>query len=195
MIEILKNVKIDAKYFTNEQLDYIKTQLIYVMDFFDIKKISKPTFIKIFNNKEEFRNEINKLTKMTDLQEWSVGMAINEKKYDSNYILELSLDNQKEIEMHKDKTIDDFIKTIIHEFVHICHTQYTDYNYPEDTWISEGIATYLSNQYEDAIKDVELEKIFGEDIVPYKNYRFIFNYIFDNYTKKNIMKLLNRKVK
>ena len=191
MIEIIKNVKIDDQYFIKEQLYYIKTQMIYVMNFFDIKEISKPTFIEIFNNKDEFRKKAFSLSKTKELPDWAVGISINGKNYDANYILELSLVEQKKIDYHKDKTIEDFMKTIIHEFVHLCHTQYTNYIYPEDVWISEGIATYLSNQYEDATYNKKLKNIFGEDIVPYKNYRVIFNYIFDNYSKEDIMKLLN----
>ena len=191
MKELIKNVYIDENYFSKEQLDYIKKQFLYVMNFFNIKEINKPTYIKIFNNRENFKRMVFSSTKTKKLPKWSIGISINEKEYDKNYILELSLEEQKKIEYHKDKTIDDFIKTIIHEFVHVCHTQYTNYNYPEDTWVSEGIATYLSNQYSDVSYTDELEEIFSENVVPYQNYRNVFNYVFENYSKEDILKLLN----
>ena len=190
-MEIIKNVYVDENYFTSDQLNFIKNQILSIMNFFDIKEINKPTYIKIFNDRNQFKKEIFSISKLDELPDWSVGMAINERKYDKNYILELSLEEQKKIKYHKDKTMDDFIKTIVHEFVHICHTEYTNYNYPEDTWISEGIATYLSNQYSDANYTKEFEEIFSENVVPYENYRKVFNYIFENYSKEDILKLLN----
>ena len=189
MKELIKNVYIDNDYFKNEQLEYIKEQMLNILDFFDIEEIKKPTFIKIFNNIEEFRSEALKLSKFDSLPEWSVGISVNMKEYDSNYILELSLEEQRKIEYHKNKTLEGFIKTIIHEFVHTCHLQYNN-NTELDVWINEGIATYLSNQCENLEYTKEFEEIFSENVVPYQNYRKVFDYVFENYSKQDILKLL-----
>ena len=190
MKELIKNVYIDENYFKEEQLDYIKKQFISIMNFFNIKKLNKPTIIKIFDNIEKFRSEALKLSKFDSLPHWAIGMSVNMKEYDVNYILELSFEEQKKIDYHKDKTLEEFIKTIIHKFVHTCHSQYKN-NVELDAWINEGIATYLSNQCENLEYSREFEEIFSEDVVPYQNYRNVFNYVFENYSKEDILKLLN----
>ena len=111
------------------------------------------------------------------------------KEYDTNYILELSLEEQRKIQYHKNKTLEEFIKTIIHEFVHTCHSQHKN-NTELDTWINEGIATYLSNQCENEKYTNKYEDIFSENVVPYQNYRKVFEYVFENYSKEDILKLL-----
>ena len=49
--------------------------------------------------------------------------------------------------IHKDNTEEDYLKIILHELVHIIHSIYCNRNYPEE-WLWEGIACYLSNQYD-----------------------------------------------
>ena len=54
-----------------------------------------------------------------------------------------------------------------------------------------GIATYLANQYPNSEYTVSIDDVFGYDEVPYQNYRCLYNYIFENYSYDDIMKLLN----
>ena len=185
--------------YSNEEVDKniikrLKFEMLKVMDFFKLSEINKKVDIRIWDNITDFRKECEKLSGY-ELPFWAVGMARNEKDEEYNYIDKLSLEEQKKIDYHKNATLDDFIKSIVHEFVHVCHTQFCDYDYPEEPWVSEGIATYLANQYPNSEYTVSINEVFGYDEVPYQNYRCLYNYIFENYSYDDIMNLLNSDLK
>ena len=194
-VKIIDNVTL----YCNDNIDesiikQLRFEMLKVMDFFKLKEINKKVNIRIWDNITDFREECEKLSGY-ELPFWAVGMARNEKDEEYSYIDKLSLVEQKKIDYHKDATLDDFIKSIVHEFVHVCHTQFCDYNYPEEPWVSEGIATYLANQYPNSEYTVSINEVFGYDEVPYQNYRCLYNYIFENYSYDDIMKLLNSDLK
>ena len=67
-------------------------------------------------------------------------------KDDKNMIVVLDYSDYKYTD-HKNETYDLYIKTIIHEFVHVMHSIACKHNYPDkELW--KGIAVYLSNQYD-----------------------------------------------
>lgn len=190
-IKIVENVIL----YTNDDIDtkiidIIRFKMLNVMKFFQIDNMSKKVIIRIWNDREEFKNVVCKLEGYDDLPLWAVGNARNEKNEDICYIDKLSLAETKKIEYHKDATLTDFINSIVHEFVHICHTIFCSYNYPDKIWITEGIATYLSDQYPNCDLNVSKEELFGKKVVTYENYRFLYNYIFENYSYEEILSLL-----
>lgn len=185
--------------YSNEEVDKniikrLRFEMLKVMEFFKLSEINKKVDIRIWDNITDFRKECEKLSGY-ELPFWAVGMARNEKDEEYSYIDKLSLEEQKKIDYHKNASLDDFIKSIVHEFVHVCHTQFCDYDYPEEPWVSEGIATYLANQYPNSEYTVSINEVFGYDEVPYQNYRCLYNYIFENYSYDDIMKLLNSDLK
>lgn len=189
--KIIDNVTL----YSNEKIDKnvikkLRFEMLKVMEFFKLKELNKKVNIRIWDNSADFREECEKLSGY-ELPFWAVGMARNEKDEEYSYIDKLSLEEQKKIDYHKNATLDDFIKSIVHEFVHVCHTQFCNYDYPEEPWVSEGIATYLSNQYPDSDYTVSIDKVFGYDEVPYQNYRCLYNQIFQSYSYDDILKLLN----
>lgn len=96
----------------------------------------------------------------------------------------------KKIETYENETIDDLKKTIVHEFVHICHNQFCNYTFVKDEFIKEGIATFLANQYEDAQLTEDIGEIINGKFVSYNNYRYIFNILMKNCNLEEIRKIL-----
>ena len=168
----------------------IKLKMMKVMNFFKISNMSKKFIIRIWNDKNEFKDAVCKLNGYDDLPFWTVRSVRNEKNEDICYIDKLSLSETRKINYHKNTTLTNFINSIVHEFVHICHTLFCNYNYPDKYWVIEGIVTYLSDQYPDCTCNVSKEELFGDKEVPYENYRFLYNYIFENYSYEDILELL-----
>lgn len=193
----MKEIKIMDNIFlyTNNDIDLrisntLSSKMMKVMIFFKIDNMKKKVMIRIWDDKNEFKDAVCKLNGYDDLPFWAVGSARNEKNEDICYIDKLSLNETRKIDYHKDTTLTDFINSIVHEFVHICHTIFCNYKYPDKYWITEGIATYLADQYPNCTCNVSKEELFGDKEVPYENYRFLYNYIFENYSYEDILELL-----
>ena len=191
-IKIMDNIYLYTNNVINSKvIDDIKLKMMKeVMNFFKIDNMKKKVMIRIWDDKNEFKDAVCKLNGYDDLPFWAVGSARNEKNEDICYIDKLSLNETRKIDYHKDTTLTDFINSIVHEFVHICHTIFCNYKYPDKYWITEGIATYLSGQYPACSCNVSKEELFGDKEVPYENYRFLYNYIFENYSYEDILELL-----
>lgn len=183
--------KCDEKYI-DTIIDYFISSYSKVLNFFDLSKLDKKLRIKLWNNAEDFRNKLEELTGY-EIPHWSTGMAKNDKEDSCSRIDHLSLCEINKIEYHKYDTINELKKGIVHEFVHICHTQFCNYNYPTQAFITEGVATYLANQYENAQQTVPLSKITSDEFVEYSNYRFLFNKILKEYNNDELKELLSGK--
>ena len=173
-------------------IKYFKSNYLKVMKFFNLQKLEKPLIIKIYNNYEKFKKQcaIDNNISTSDIPFYAIGYAKDEKEDSISYINELSLSETKKIDYFKDKTLDSFNRGLIHEFVHICHFQMCDYNFNGEEWISEGIATYLANQYENQKFTASLEEIKNHKTVEYHNYRALFDIIIDNYSHEEVIDIL-----
>ena len=58
----------------------------------------------------------------------------------------LAFDEYKKTQQHKNDSLEDFQKIVIHEFVHICHNQLITNRYGYSFIMGEGLATYLADQ-------------------------------------------------
>lgn len=110
-----------------------------ILSFFKIKKLSKPLYIKIFDNIEDYSK-----TRNNEISPSSVGNThLDGEKYE---ILILSFKEIIKRKGHDNHNIDYIWKLIMHEFTHVCHME-TNNLYNSLTWVKEGIAICLSNQY------------------------------------------------
>ena len=79
--------------------------------------------------------------------------------------------------------------------MHACHQKYTN-NAKLPAWLSEGLATTISHQYDnkELSFDASLEQMLngGTD---YKNYHTMFSYALKKYGRKYILDLLKNKKK
>lgn len=191
--EINNEIKIiyneSDKTYIKEIISYFKENYLAIMNFLDIKKFNKLIVIKFWNKKEEFINEIKKITG-EDIPFWVIASTKNNKSDLVSRIDLLSLKEIKKIEYHKNETIENLKKTILHEFVHICHDVFCNYSPPKEIWIKEGLATYFANQYENAKLNATIKQIKNNEYVDYNNYRYLFNLLFDKLNQKEILELL-----
>ena len=104
----------DNENLNNQQkiFNALNENLSRIMSFFEIKKISKSITVCIHSDLEEWRNFFNSLG--SQYQDYVVGCAWEGK------IDVLAFEEYQKTQMHKDDSFDDFLKVVIHEFVHIC---------------------------------------------------------------------------
>lgn len=175
--------------YMNEVVLYFKDNHESVMQFFNKSSLNKPLVITIWDNKEEFKKEMSRLSGIEDIPDWSIGMANSKMDNKINRIDCLDLERIREISYHSDKTIDDMKKLVVHEFTHICCDEYTNYDENIPFWVQEGVAVYLSGQHDNAELTVPIDDIKNDNMVPYQNYRYIFNKVVDNYSKEEVLGL------
>ena len=127
-----------------------------ILDFWEIQKLENYVEIRIFSDLEEWKKFYESFER-GPYQDYIIGCA------DGSKIYVLAYDEYKKTNVHKNDTVEDFQKIIIHEFVHICQNQIST---PESTpsfIMGEGLATYLADQpYNHDIKiDYPKEDIFN----------------------------------
>lgn len=192
-IEILYN-ECDKRYI-DDIINFFKLHYKDVMSFFNIKKLDKKVVIRIWDNFDMFKIELKNITG-DEIPFWTTGSAKNDKNDMNSRIDYLSLKEIIKIDYHKDETIDDLKKGILHEFVHICHSQSCNYHYPKEYFLTEGVATYLAHQYDNCNLSVPIKTILDDiEYVEYKNYRFLFNKLLEIYSHEDILNILNNKKK
>ena len=176
----------------NKDVVYICSQLENksneITNFFDLKDVK--VNVKIFDDLDEFRNLIKKharhLLESGSVPLWVCGVSINSNIYT------LTLSEYRRTKSHQNDTLDDLIKLILHEFTHACFQKIN--NQRSYAWLSEGLATTLSHQYDNknCSFDATLEDII--DGTPnYANYYLMFKYVLSAYGKEYILKLINNK--
>ena len=169
----------------------LKDKYLDIMHFFNLERLERKVFIKLWDNLNEYRNFFNERMKEYNkkVPEWEVGRSIS--NFEECRIDLLNLEETKKCRGHQNDTIDSLIKVCIHEFVHTCH--YT-YNGNEDsmTWFSEALATNLSNQYENLYFNCSLNDIL-DGKANYINYYSMGKYLIDNCDKNYILELAKNK--
>ena len=185
MVKELKYIIIE---YTDKDLEYIddickeidsKSQEI--IDFFEIDKFDNKVHVKIFDDIKDFREFYTNFYN-EEPKKWACGFASD---YD---VYTLSLSEYKKSYSHENATILDLIRLVLHEFTHVVHSKRNDNL--ECKWLREGLATYLSGQYEDAneIKCTYDKLLNG---CSYTNYKVMFEYVFNTYGKEYILKLID----
>ena len=157
-----------------------------IMNFFNLDNLEKKITIKLWNNVTDFRNYTkNKLN--IDEEEWVVARTY----YTDKEIHILTLEERKKCKGHSKDNIENMLKCLIHEFVHICHSTYSKKTL---RWYGETLAIILSNQYNnyELYINCTLDELLN-GYVDYINYYTIGKYLFDTYDKEYILKLLKDK--
>ena len=135
-----------------------------ILDFWGIEKLANHVNIKIYSEMDDWIKFYEEKSG-SKYQDYIVGCA------DGPNIYVLAFDEYKKTQQHKNDSLEDFQKIVIHEFVHICHNQLiTD---PEKTSfiMGEGLATYLADQgYNHDIKiDYPKYSLFSNDLFSLTN--------------------------
>lgn len=190
-----------AKYTYNEEdkdlikgLDeYINKDAEDIYSFFDPTLERKKAEIHIIPTKEEYDNIVKKRRNVDIVPKWDIGNT------GEGIITFVSLNDYNNTEhacILKDynKAIDDYNKTIVHEYVHFVSILYKKKNNIGKSlkYLDEGIAQYLSHQRDNLKRDFHYSL---EDILEskscYMGYYLMVKYILDNYGKEYYLKLLS----
>lgn len=144
MKQIYKNefftIFTDKENLNNQQqiFDALNDNLARIMSFFEVEKLSKTITVCIHTDIEEWKNYFNSMG--SQYEDYVVGCAWEGK------IDVLAFEEYQKTQVHKNDNFDDFLKVVIHEFVHICHQEIQP-DFSKVTWfIGEGLATYLADQ-------------------------------------------------
>lgn len=180
--------------YTESDLEYIEEIIKYLeyyykvlLNFFGIEKLNNKVKIKMWDSLTNFRETFKEVYKK-EADDWTCGFSYNDPNL--SRIDVLSLKERRKTKGHNESTSIDLRKVIIHELVHTCHMQYCNYIYPLK-YVGEGLATYLSNQYQGRVKAFKcsLEQLLTNEVVGYDNYCFFMEYIINNYSHDYVLKL------
>ena len=164
--------------------EFLIANIKSITDFFEFNKNLIIT-IKIFDSKKSLDNYVvsNLSFKLDD---YVVGL-INS---DDDTILCCSYNDYYNT-FNKNESFIDYKKMILHECVHILHTYYMSkdnlYFYK---YLWDGIASYLTNQYEECnIENVKVENVLN-DKVSYRVYFSIIKKIIKKYGLEKLKEIL-----
>jgi hypothetical protein len=190
--------------YTDKDLNYIEEIAKFVeskskeiIAFFDIKRIEPKIKIYLYDSLTKFREKYIELgLNLTDksiVPLWVCGFTFNDTE-----IYTLCLEEYRKTRSHEKDNIGDLEHLILHEFVHSCYWYYikNQSNYKYMAWLSEGIATTISHQYDDEKLsfNASLEEM-QNGCQNYSNYYAMFTYVFKKYGKVYILDLINDSAK
>lgn len=174
--------------YIDKLVEELEDKYLNIMEFFNLQRLEHTVNIKIWNNLEEYRNYFSKKINRK-IPNWEVARATinkNESRIDL-----LSLKERVKCEGHQEDNLDNLLKVIIHEFVHICHITYNNYRCSM-VWFGEGLATNLSNQFTKSEINCSLDDILNGK-AQYINYYSMVKYLLDNFSKDYILGLAKDK--
>ena len=155
-------MKIELSNFTIEydkEIDYmsniistLENHTIEILEFFELEKLSQKKKVVIFTDREKYKKHLLPFVK--EFKEWMCADT-----YDGNINL-LEMSEARKSKEHEDMDMDEFIKCILHEFVHSCQQEWNE-NSKGVSWYWEALATNLSNQdYSPvSLEDCDFEKL------------------------------------
>lgn len=191
--------KKESKYFQlvytkkdNEYIDelfsYVEKESKNITLFFGLESFEEKVSIKLFDDLNSFRDACSEVKGGAKVPLWLCGLSF--RKNGKNHIYSLCLDEYKKTDGHNNCSLENFKQLITHEFVHACHRTYTNIKLP--IWLGEGLATFLSHQYDgsELLFNATLEQIIKGG-ANYINYYTMFSYALNKYGKYYVLKLLN----
>lgn len=158
-----------------------------IINFFCFEKLEPKVRVRLWPNLEKFR-EFATYCLQKEVQESSCGFVHKENE---TLIVEiLSLQMLINTKHHEQYTINDLVTLILHEFAHACHFAFS--NEDSYTWLFEGLATFLSQQYDTIEYNflVTLEDIIYGDNIDYRIFYTMFYYVYNTYGKEYIYSLI-----
>lgn len=195
MIKELKYITLE---YTNKDIEYIEELTNHleketerIVTFFNIKKFENKVKIKLYDNIDTFREDVNKIIKR-NVPDWMCGLSFN-KEENIECIYALSLEELKKAEGHNNANLIYLEQVILHEFIHSCNSIVS--KKLEVIWFVEGLATYISGQINNKeilfTNDMTLDKMIDMNQgINYINYYSLFKYTYETYGYDYIMKLL-----
>lgn len=178
---------VDIDYY-DELIDYIIANEKNIFDFFGLNNLQEKCTIKIMEY-ESFREYLKKC--YGRVYDYIRGTTDGRTKT----IRILSVDDQRKYTTHKNSTIEETFKMLLHEIVHICHDAIND-DYNQTIWFREGIATNLSGQKYNVVDLTNCDfEVLKNDFLNFGSGNYnaaytIVNYILKNYEREKLLKLV-----
>lgn len=173
------------KEYISDLISYFDDRKTDIFKFFGIEKLSKKLIISLYDSIDKYAEYRN-----YNLSLASVG---NMDVLDDNYYLNiLSYKEFIKRKGHENDNLDYMFKTLLHEFIHICHEE-IDSCRNSLIWIREGVAIFLSNQYEELnykVDSCSIDDLLNNKRVWYINYYSLVKYAFDKYGIDYVKKLV-----
>lgn len=179
--------------YIDAMINYIEQISQEIVDFFGIENFEKKVEVKLWDDVSEFRMRLfetypSGAKSVDEISKWSCGFVFSENN--KSYVETLCLEEYRKTLGHENGTLEDLKQLILHEFTHACHLKLNGKAYQ---WLSEGLATTISHQYDnyDLTFDATLEQIKGNDYIRYTNYHTMFYYVYETYGRDYILELVN----
>ena len=163
------------------------------MNFFGIQNLSRNFNIKIYDNLENFINFVTFDGEQP--RRYHIGTVATAR---DGFAHILSPELYLKDAHHTNCTYDDYIKTLKHEFVHVCHEEILKDKNIMPPLLMEGIATRLAGQtkYANKVNKIECS---AEDLIcnfysTKKSYAYayeIMGYLINNTSHENLLNLLS----
>ena len=108
-----------------------------ILDFFGLKELREKVTVKMYDSVEEYERHVTEF--FGEYFDWMIADT-----FDGNINL-LSYDRCRSTSSHRNMRREDYVKVIVHEFVHICQQCVND-DATGCEWFWEALATNLSGQ-------------------------------------------------
>lgn len=164
-------------------ISVLENKTCNILDFFELDKLSKKKKVIIFTDREKYKKHLIPFVK--EFKDWMCADT-----YDGNINL-LEISEARKSNEHKDMSFDEFIKCILHEFVHSCQQEF-NVSADETSWYWEALATNLSGQdyNEVSLNNCDFESL-KKDFNGTKNgYQYSFTlgkFMLENYSKEKLL--------
>ena len=194
-IEVLNNVIIN---YTENDIDYIEDlskQILLqgqkILNYFNLEKLDKPTYIYFYNNLGTFKEKAKTRNSTGIVPNWLCGWASTKPNRYEVHVLSYS--EYIKTQSHENDTIEDIITLVLHEFTHNCYDSYMFSNKNRKTlmWLHEALATTLSNQRNNLTISCSVDDLYNENQIAYHNYYTLGKYLLSNHNKEYILKLIS----
>ncbi len=156
--------------------------------FFNISSLSKPLYIRLWGNLEEFRKNEHEVYGRKKIASWLCGVA---RDLDGRFVIDtLVLSELNKCESHEKDSMQDLENLIVHEYI---HQSIETISKDVCDWLHESLATFLSGQKGEKIEKFSYEDLENDKGLNYSTYYFVGQFIVENYTSVQINRLLNDK--
>ncbi len=161
----------------------LEKNTISILDFFELKKLSQKKKVVIFTDREKYKKHL--LPYVKEFKEWMCADT-----YGGNINL-LEISEARKSKEHENMDMDEFVKCILHEFVHSCQQEISP-NYNASSWYWEAFATNLSGQDFSIVdlKNCDFKKLkndFYDTENCYGCSYTIGKYMLENYSKNKLL--------
>lgn len=134
--------------YIDDLISILEKEMQRILNFFGITRLDKKKKIKIWNNRAEYQLYLEQY--VSQYYDWMIADT-----HDGNINM-LSIEECKKTKSHSDITMQFFLQSIVHEFVHSCQQEINS-DATNVEWFWEALATNLGNPF-DHVTSIQYNK-------------------------------------